>query len=256
MTATQDLGRFYDESYRRASAEGDRHLRWRQLSARGKADHAIALCERAELSPAAVAEVGCGDGALLAELGARGLSGELHGFEVSEEAARIARSRGVPGLAEVTVYDGARLPAEDGAFDLAILSHVLEHVPDPVALLRECARVARSVIVEVPLEANLSARRSSKREGAAEIGHLQALDRSAVRSLAADAGLRVCEELADPLPLEVHTFFADSSAARARGSVKAAARRALFTVAPGLAERIFTVHYACLCRRVWDRPQA
>src|SRR3954466_14319120 len=104
MTTAHDLGRFYDESCGRAPAAGDRHLRWRQLSARGKADHAIVLCERAGLSPAAVAEVGCGDGALLAELGARGLSGELHGFEVSEEAARIARSRGVPGLAEVTVY--------------------------------------------------------------------------------------------------------------------------------------------------------
>ena len=248
MTATQDLGRFYDESYRRASAEGDRHLRWRQLSARGKADHAIELCSRAGLSPASVAEIGCGDGALLAELGARGLSGQLHGFEVSEEAARIARSRGVPGLAEVTVYDGASLPAADEAFDLAILSHVLEHVPDPAALLRECARVARAVLVEVPLESNLSARRDSKRSGAAEIGHLQALDRAAVKALVADAGLRVQQELADPLPLEVHTFFAGSASARARASVKAGARRAVFAVAPGLAERAFTLHYACLCR--------
>lgn len=249
MTATQDLGRFYDESYRRASAEGDRHLRWRQLSARGKADHAIALCEAAGLSPRSVAEIGCGDGALLAEIGARGLSGELHGFEVSEEAARLARTRGVPGLAEVTVYDGGQLPAPDGAFDLAILSHVLEHVPDPAALLRETARVARSVIVEVPLEANLSGRRASKRSGAAEIGHLQALDRAAVHAFVADAGLRVERDLTDPLPLEVHTFFTSSSSERARATVKAGVRRALFTVSPRLAERAFTLHYACLCRR-------
>ena len=249
MTATQDLGRYYDESYRRAAAQGDRHLRWRQLSARGKADHAIELCERAGLSPSSVAEIGCGDGALLAELGARGLSGELHGFEVSEEAARLARSRGVPGLAEVTVYDGSSLPADDGAFDLAILSHVLEHVPDPAALLREAARVARAVVVEVPLEKNLSARRSSKRSGAAEIGHLQALDRAAVRTMATRAGLQVDQELADPLPFEVHAFFASTSGERARAGVKAGLRRGLFTAAPGLAERVFTLHYACLCRR-------
>jgi SAM-dependent methyltransferase len=248
MTATQDLGRFYDESYRRASAEGDRHLRWRQLSARGKADHVFSLCSAAGLSPRSVAEIGCGDGALLAELGARGLSGELHGFEVSEEAARMARSRGVPGLAEVTVYDGSSLPAPDGAFDLAILSHVLEHVPDPVALLRECARVASAVLVEVPLEANLSARRATKRSGAAEIGHLQALDRATVRSLVADAGLHVEHELVDPLPLEVHTFFASSSSERLRANLKGAVRRGLFAVAPAAAERVFTLHYACLCR--------
>ena len=249
MTATQeDLGRFYDESYRRASAEGDRHLLWRQLSARGKADRAIELCTRAGLSPASVAEIGCGDGALLAELGARGLSGQLHGFEVSEEAARLARSRGVPGLAEVTVYDGDGLPAGAGAFDLAILSHVLEHVPDPSALLREAARVARHVLVEVPLEANLSARRGSKRSGAAEIGHLQALDRAAVRKAAAGAGLQVQQELTDPLSFEVHAFFASSPSERARAGLKAGVRRALFTAAPRVAERAFTLHYACLCR--------
>jgi SAM-dependent methyltransferase len=248
MTATRDLGRYYDESYRRASAEGDLHLRWRQLSARGKADHAIELCARAGLSPSSVAEIGCGDGALLAELGARGLAGELHGFEVSEEAARMARGRGAPGLTGVTVFDGERLPVDDDSFDVALLSHVLEHVPDPAALLREAARVSRAVVIEVPLEANLSARRASKREGAAEIGHIQALDRDAVRAMIAAAGLEAREELLDPLPLEVHRFFASTRAERARATVKAGLRRGLFRVSPRLAERTFTLHYACLCR--------
>lgn len=248
MTATQDLGRYYDESYRRASAEGDLHLRWRQLSARGKADHAIELCARAGLSPSSVAEIGCGDGALLAELGARGLAGELHGFEVSEEAARIARGRGAPGLTGVTVFDGERLPVGDNAFDVALLSHVLEHVPDPAALLREAARVSRAVVLEVPLEANVSAQRGSKRAGAAQIGHIQALDRGAVRAMIAAAGLAAEEEILDPLPLEVHRFFASTRAARARATVKAGLRRGLFRVSPRLAERTFTLHYACLCR--------
>jgi ubiquinone/menaquinone biosynthesis C-methylase UbiE len=248
MTATHDLRSFYDESYRRASAEGDRHLRWRQLSARGKADHAIELCARARLTPASVAEIGCGDGAVLAELGARGLAGELHGFEVSEEAARIARKRGAPGLTGVTLFDGTRISADDEAFDLALLSHVLEHVPDPAALLSEAARVSRAVVLEVPLEANLSARRASKRSESESIGHLQSLDRRAVYEMVAAAGLRVEQELLDPLPREVHTFFASSRAERARATAKAAARRALFGVSPRLAERVFTLHYACLCR--------
>lgn len=249
MTATEELAAFYDESYRRASAEGDRHALWRQLSARGKADHVFALCASAGLSPSSVAEVGCGDGALLAELGARGLSGELHGFEVSEEAARIARTRGAPGLVDVTVFDGESLPVDDGSYDLVVLSHVLEHVPHPGALLREAARVAEHVVLEVPLEANLSARRPAKRAGAEHIGHLQALDRARVRSLVEAAGLRVAGDLLDPLPVEVHTFFARSPRERARATVKAGMRRALFAAAPALAERLFTLHYAALCRR-------
>ena len=249
MTATQDLAGFYDEAYRRASADGDQHARWRQLSARGKADHVFALCEAAGLAPESAAEIGCGDGALLAELGARGLTGELHGFEVSDEGARIARGRGVPGLVDVTVFDGESLPADDGAFDLAILSHVLEHVPDPGALLREAARVAPAVVLEVPLEVNLSARRPAKRRGADHIGHLQALDRERVRAMAAEAGLRVVDEVLDPLPVEVHTYWASTSGERARATAKAAVRRALFKASPRTAERVFTLHYAALCRR-------
>jgi ubiquinone/menaquinone biosynthesis C-methylase UbiE len=243
----ENLAHFYDEAYSEASAAGDRHARWRKLSALGKADHAIQLCERAGFRPGSIAEIGCGDGAVLAELGARGLAGQLHGFEVSEEAAVIARGRGTPGLVGVSVYDGLRLPARDSEFDLAILSHVLEHVSDPVALLREAARVARAVVLEVPLEANLSASRPGKRKGAARIGHMQALDRRAVRSLVEQAGMRVRDELLDPLPLEVHMFFAPAGAPRMRAIAKAVVRRGVFALSPQLAQRAFTLHYAALC---------
>jgi SAM-dependent methyltransferase len=241
MAAPEDLAGFYDESYRRG---GDKHARWRALSARGKAAHVVDLCAREGLAPRRVVEVGCGDGALLAELRSRRLGDDLRGFEVSEEAARLARERGV----DVQVFDGQRLPGEDGSFDLALLSHVLEHVADPEPLLREAARVAGTVVVEVPLEANLSGRRASNRAGSAEIGHLRALDRAAVRALVAGAGLTVREELLDPLPRSVHTFFAATPAARAAATVKAVVRRALFALSPRLAERVFTLHYACLCR--------
>jgi SAM-dependent methyltransferase len=195
--------------------------------------------------PERVLEVGCGDGALLAELAARRFAPVLAGVEISTEAAAIARERGL----DVEVFDGSRLPAADDSYDLGILSHVLEHVPDPGALLRETARVCRAVIVEVPLEANLSARRSAKREDAAEIGHIQSLDRDGVAALVEGAGLRVADELLDPLPAQVHLFFAQTPAARARAWTKAAVRRAVFAASPQLAARLFTLHYACACVR-------
>ena len=232
---------FYDDAYRSAD---DRHARWRELSARGKAAHVVDLCAREGIDPRRVLEIGCGDGALLAELRDRGFGDELRGVEVSAEAARLARERGF----EVDVFDGGRVPAGDGSFDLAVLSHVLEHVHEPVPLVREAARVAACAIVEVPLEANVSGRRASKRAGSEEIGHLEPLDRAAVRTIVEDAGLEVRLDLLDPLPREVHTFFAGSAPARARAGMKAAIRRAVFAVSPRLAERTFTLHYACLVR--------
>ena len=173
----------------------------------------------------------------------------------SEAGGQDVEQRRLPGRDDVDcfgkirleVFDGVSLPAEDGTFDLGVLSHVLEHVPEPLPLLREAARACRALIVEVPLERNASGRRAAKRAASDEIGHVQALDRAAVRSLVADAGLRVAGELLDPLAREVHTFFASGTADQARGLAKAAVRRGLFRVSPALAERAVTLHYACAC---------
>jgi SAM-dependent methyltransferase len=241
--------RFYDAAYTQEPAAAARYARWRTLGALGKADHVIALCARAGVwaggHPINTLEVGCGDGALLCELHRRGFGGRLAGVEITDAAVAIARSR--PEIDSVERYDGLHVPAADGAYDLGVLSHVLEHVPDPTALLREVARACRAVLVEVPLEANWSARRAVKRAHAAEVGHLQRLDREAVRQLVARAGLSLAGELEDPLPLAAHSYFADTPRQRAVAAVKWATRAGLHRVAPGLARRLFTVHYACLC---------
>jgi SAM-dependent methyltransferase len=244
---------FYDEAYTQQDpADAQRYARWRALGAVGKADHVIALCARAGIwaggvdgGPVNTLEVGCGDGALLCELHARGFGGRLTGLEITQAAVAIAQGR--PEIDSVKLYDGSRLPAAEGAYDLGILSHVLEHVTDPAALLAEAARACRAVVLEVPLEANLSARRARKREHAEEVGHLQRLDRDAVRAIVARSGLRIAAELDDPLPRAVQTFFAATPRARALASAKWAVRSGLHRFAPGLARRLFTVHYACLC---------
>jgi SAM-dependent methyltransferase len=240
-----ELVDFYERAYSMAGPEAARYGRWRTLGAIGKADHVIALCRRAGLEPASTLDVGCGDGALLVELANRGFGGRLAGMEISEPAAAIARGR--EQLEEIGLFDGRTLPSADGAYELGILSHVLEHVPRPAELLAEVARVCRAVVIEVPLEANWSAGRASKREHAAEIGHLQRLDRGAARAIVAEAGLAVGPELQDPLPLAVHRFFAESASARAAAAGKWALRLGLSRLAPPLARRVFTVHYSCLC---------
>jgi SAM-dependent methyltransferase len=240
-----ELVSFYEDAYSQGAADADRYARWRALGAVGKADHVIALCARAGVRPASTLEVGCGDGALLCELQGRGFGGRLAGAEITPAAVSIARNR--PAIDDVWLYDGMHLPVADETYDLGILSHVLEHVPDPPALLSEVARACRAVLVELPLEANLSARRRGKRQHAAEVGHLRRLDLPGAREIAGRAGLAIACELEDPLPLDVQRFFAATRRARVTATGRWALRTGLFRIAPAVARRLFTVHYACLC---------
>ncbi len=246
MTGTAQLAGFYEQTYTPSDPdEGVLYAGWRALSAVGKAKHVVTLCQTAGLVPESTLDVGCGDGALLCELRRGRFGGHLEGLEIAPQAVAIARER--PEIDAVELYDGRRLPLDDESFALGILSHVLEHVHDPAELLAEVARVCRAVVLEVPLEANISARRRSKRKHAVEVGHMQRLSRRAMHALVADAGLRVAGELEDPLPLTVHRFFARTRLTRMAANIKWAMRAGAHRLAPGVAKRLFTVHYACLC---------
>jgi len=59
------------DTYYAPNPSGERWEGWRELGARGKADHIMALLGQVGAEPEAVLEVGCGDGAVLAELARR-----------------------------------------------------------------------------------------------------------------------------------------------------------------------------------------
>jgi methionine biosynthesis protein MetW len=94
-----------------------------------------------------VLDLGCGDGALLAELiGARGCRGQ--GVEVSREALHACIERGVP-VVEADIDRG--LPDFDEAsYDVVVLSQTLQAVHRPALVLREVTRVGRLGIVSFP----------------------------------------------------------------------------------------------------------
>jgi ubiquinone/menaquinone biosynthesis C-methylase UbiE len=65
------------------------------------------------------------------------LGAECHGVDISADA--VARANH-PNIVQATAD---RLPHEDARFDLCVSSHVIEHLADPVGLLREAARVLK-----------------------------------------------------------------------------------------------------------------
>jgi 2-polyprenyl-3-methyl-5-hydroxy-6-metoxy-1,4-benzoquinol methylase len=84
-----------------------------------------------------VADIGCGEGGLCAELKAAGWP-SVAGFDLSR--TRIARARKKqPGIEfHDRAFPDSRVP--EGSLDLVIMDNVVEHLPDPPTTLRSVAR--------------------------------------------------------------------------------------------------------------------
>jgi SAM-dependent methyltransferase len=86
-----------------------------------------------------VLDVGCGPGALTAELARRAGPGAVSAAEPSESFVAAARER-LPGV-DIRHAPAERLPFGDGAFDASLAQLVVHFMTDPVAGLREMGRV-------------------------------------------------------------------------------------------------------------------
>ena len=97
------------------------------------------LFQRAGL-PAArrVLEVGCGTGAILADLET---GAAVHGLD--RDALRLAEARRHAPQARLTCADALRLPYAAGIFDITFCHFLLLWVGDPLQALREMKRVTR-----------------------------------------------------------------------------------------------------------------
>ena len=163
-----------------------------------------------------VVDVGTGGAdipvSLLAEAARRGQSLHVTGIDSRSEvieAARIARPAvgRMAGL-ELVVGDGRSLPFPDRSFDIAHTSLVVHHLEpaEAVALLREMARVSRTGIVVNDLTrsrlgvlgawlfSRLATRNRLFRNDA-PLSARRAYSRAELRSLIAEAGLRIESEV-------------------------------------------------------------
>src|ERR1700746_1247010 len=86
-------------------------------------------------------DVGCGPGALTAELAHRLGTEAVCGVDPSRSFSAAARER-LPGV-DVRVASAEQIPFPDHAFDAALAQLCVHFMTDPVAGLREMARVTR-----------------------------------------------------------------------------------------------------------------
>jgi 2-polyprenyl-3-methyl-5-hydroxy-6-metoxy-1,4-benzoquinol methylase len=83
-------------------------------------------------------DAGCGDGRFLQLMTQRG----WRGSGVDFDAAAIESGRSKYGL-DLAVGDFQAAAIEENVFDAVTMSHVIEHVPDPVACFDKCRRLLK-----------------------------------------------------------------------------------------------------------------
>ena len=98
------------------------------------AAHAARLIPRG----AQVLDVGAGDGLVAAAIAAQRPDLRIEGIDVL-----VRNGAAIP----VSAFDGRQIPKPSGGVDVVMFCDVLHHSDDPLGLLREAARVARSCIV-------------------------------------------------------------------------------------------------------------
>lgn len=120
-----------------------------------------------ELRGKKVCDLGCNQGHYLQFAGPGSL-----GLDVSEESLSACRARGL--TVQKHDLNQLPLPVSDAAFEVVLLSHVLEHVKAPLAMLRECNRLLPpegTLVIGLPIEDGLYSRLRMDYFGGTE-GHL------------------------------------------------------------------------------------
>jgi ubiquinone/menaquinone biosynthesis C-methylase UbiE len=94
------------------------------------------LCDLDRTTPAKLLEIGCGSGDRIIKLNKAGW--DVIGQDIDNNAYEKLTSNNIPFILGNT----DQLKGEQ--FDVILLSHVIEHVKDPVSLLKECRRLLKS----------------------------------------------------------------------------------------------------------------
>jgi 2-polyprenyl-3-methyl-5-hydroxy-6-metoxy-1,4-benzoquinol methylase len=137
-------------------------------------------------------EIGSGFGFLLAAFKADGW--DVQGVDPNRQACDFASQQNHidahAGTVEAMAYD-------DETFDVVVMNHVIEHLPDPLAALKEINRIVRHsghVVIETPRYDTLAYRLLGKRERSLSCeGHIYFFTTDSLRKIYEAAGFRLVD---------------------------------------------------------------
>ena len=154
-------------------------------------------------APLRILELGCGAGATLARIKGLYPNAKLHGIEIVRAAADIASSiQGADVLcdnAETIAY-----PYEENSFDYCIMGDVLEHLHEPLPVLKEIFRFVKpkgKIIVSMPnmkhwsvmIPLLLEDRFTYEDAGILDRTHLRMYTKKEIQTLISSAGFQITD---------------------------------------------------------------
>ena len=229
----------YDDYY------GDEISEWRELGAMAKLKNIVTVCQ--DYAHAKVIEIGCGDGVILKKMAEIGFGEKLYGLEISSSALKVLQRQKIASLEESQLFNGYDIPYNDQEFDLAILSHVIEHVEYPRKLLKEAARVSKYLFIEVPLE---NTWRLPKDFIPDEMGHINFYSEKTIRRLVQSCDLKVLNQIVTNRSQITYEYQSGK-----KGTLKYLIKEVALQTMPAIAKQMFTYHSSLLCHKVPPNSQ-
>lgn len=212
---------------------------WRRIGALDKVDNIVSLCS--SLPRSSILEIGAGEGSILRRLSELSFSEEFYALEISPSGVETIKNKNIPLLIECKLFDGYHVPYENDRFDIAILSHVVEHVEHPRQLLYEASRVAKYVFIEVPMEDTI---RLSKDYIFDKVGHINFYSPISIRRLVQSSNLCVLNQITTNPSKGIYTYQMGR-----KGLIHYYIKQILLDYLPDLATKLFTYHGALVCEK-------
>jgi SAM-dependent methyltransferase len=226
---------------------------WLRYGAISKVDSIEMLLRRNGIKPLTLLELGCGTGAVITECQRRRLAAEFTAVDFSEQAIAYleSHSKGIYCVSADITDPGFTMSR---SFDIVILSHVLEHLEDPLKFLQlMIAKIRfRYLVAEVPLEDLLAARiKNLVRDRTRNVaGHVQFFTERTFRRLLSSATLDLTDSRRYVMtfpPAVIEFVCKKDGLSKVQTVIKKATYGYLPRILKPLWERAYHAHWAVLC---------
>jgi len=191
----------------------------------------LRMLARTNINPQTIGDIGCGVGAILAQLQTQmDPSCTFQGYDIAPQAIALAKKNENDRL-HFTLADFAQ---EDASFDLILMIDMIEHVENCFSLLRHVKAQSNYIMIQFSLDLTIGALLRPNtllgfRSTHGHVGHLHYFTKNIALAMLEDIGYEIIDAMYTPEPVP---------AAKLSGKVLSLLREGLYILNKDLAVRL------------------